>query len=386
MPNPRPRVAIACQGGGSHTAFSAGALRRLLTARDYDFVAFSGTSGGAIDALLAWYGVLHGDGPRVGERLAAFWDDISANSWPDYLGNQLAIAAYRALSPLVAPEVSPYLYPTWAADQLRAVIERHVAFDAFPELVAHAGPSMPMLLVGAVDVLSGRFKVFRNAWPKDDPAATVEVTADAVLASAAIPTLFRAVPVADRDGTAHLYWDGLFSQNPPVRDLPDAAPTQVWVLQINPTERRSEPQEMGDIRDRRNELAGNLSLRQELHFIEKINKIVRGGRTPRGDGDAPLDLVEIDADKNETRRTYREIELFRIEMAVDDLGLDLDAESKLNRDPEFIRELLAAGADHADRFLAALAGGGADREAYRWRDDDGRRLPVQRRSVVYAGP
>ena len=27
----RPRVAIACQGGGSHTAFTAGVLGRLFT-------------------------------------------------------------------------------------------------------------------------------------------------------------------------------------------------------------------------------------------------------------------------------------------------------------------------------------------------------------------
>src|SRR4051794_12180672 len=105
MPNPRPRVAIACQGGGSHTAFSGGALTRLLTASQYEFVAFSGTSGGAIDALLAWYGVVRGDGERTGERLKAFWEDMAAHSLPDFVLNQWAIAAARALSPFFSPEI-----------------------------------------------------------------------------------------------------------------------------------------------------------------------------------------------------------------------------------------------------------------------------------------
>jgi NTE family protein len=66
MTAPRTKVAIACQGGGSQTAFTAGALRRILRDpgfdRDYEVVALSGTSGGALCCLLAWYGLLvHAD-------------------------------------------------------------------------------------------------------------------------------------------------------------------------------------------------------------------------------------------------------------------------------------------------------------------------------------
>ena len=52
------RIAIACQGGGSHTAFTAGVLKRLFQGdalARYDVVGLSGTSGGAVCALLAWY-------------------------------------------------------------------------------------------------------------------------------------------------------------------------------------------------------------------------------------------------------------------------------------------------------------------------------------------
>jgi predicted acylesterase/phospholipase RssA len=60
--NGRVRVAIACQGGGSHTAFTAGALKRLLADERYEVVALSGTSGGAICAVLAWYALLENNG------------------------------------------------------------------------------------------------------------------------------------------------------------------------------------------------------------------------------------------------------------------------------------------------------------------------------------
>ena len=53
MSDERTNVAIACQGGGSHTAFTAGVLKELL--RDWDdrheLVGISGTSGGAFNAL-----------------------------------------------------------------------------------------------------------------------------------------------------------------------------------------------------------------------------------------------------------------------------------------------------------------------------------------------
>ena len=146
---------------------------------------------------------------------------------------------------------------------------------------------------------------------------------DAVLASAAVPLLFRAVEVGGRH-----YWDGLFSQNPPVRQLPDAGPDEIWVIRINPRGRRTEPKTVGDIADRRNELAGNLSLEQELHFIRKVNEW---------------------ADR--LGHPYRRIEIR--EMTLD---LDLDLASKLDRRPAFIRRLFAAGQEQAGSFLAGLPG------------------------------
>src|SRR5690606_41723481 len=76
-----PRVAIACQGGGSHASFSAGVLLELLRPehrRRYELVALSGTSGGAISAALAWRGLLASGVDEATERLYGFWRDITA--------------------------------------------------------------------------------------------------------------------------------------------------------------------------------------------------------------------------------------------------------------------------------------------------------------------
>jgi NTE family protein len=63
--NDKPKVAIACQGGGSHAAFAAGVLGELLSPEyreRFEIVALTGTSGGAVCAALAWAGLISGGG------------------------------------------------------------------------------------------------------------------------------------------------------------------------------------------------------------------------------------------------------------------------------------------------------------------------------------
>ena len=68
------RVAIACQGGGSHTGFTAGVLKKLLRSEEfkrYEVVGLSGTSGGVVCALLAWHHLLRDDGAASRDRFYA---------------------------------------------------------------------------------------------------------------------------------------------------------------------------------------------------------------------------------------------------------------------------------------------------------------------------
>jgi NTE family protein len=293
-------------------------LKKLLIEKaegkhDYEVVALSGTSGGAICALLSWYGLLMNDTNRAVELLDSFWRDNSASSLQDKLVNDWLLWTNRFFENTGGmPTISPYYYPSRGQDLLRSMLEKHVDFGRINDLVKQ---SSPLLLVGAANVLSGEFKAFSSHRDK--------INADMILASAAIPTLFRAVHT---DGG--VYWDGLFSQNPPVRELPDAVPkpNEIWVIQINPETSESEPKSMPDITDRRNELSGNLSLYQEIHFIKTVNKWVEEG--------------SLSGTKHEV------IDIKWIQML-----RDLDSASKLNRDPSFVQKMMAYGEEQAEKFL-----------------------------------
>ena len=319
------RVVIACQGGGSHTAFTAGVLKRLLGAKEltgYQVAGLSGTSGGAVCALLAWYALLDDDPVSAGRLLDRFWADNSARDPMDMLVNTWVqwAGAWQDLGGAL-PAVSPYHWPASVAgaDQFRAMLGRQVDFG---RIHMDSAGLHPVLLIGAVDVLSGRFRTFNSRRDR--------ITAATVLASAAIPNLFRAVRLAN--GT---YWDGLFSQNPPVRELLDAGPDELWVIQINPQRRDTEPTTLAEIADRRNELSGNLSLYQELAFIEKIDQLLETG------------LLAAEG-------KYKQVVVRVIELSRSSLPR-ARAASKLNRDPLFIQNLISHGEQQAGEFLAALA-------------------------------
>ena len=318
-------MAIACQGGGSHTAFTAGVLGRLLEADELtrsEIVGLSGTSGGAVCALLAWSALCDGDRRRAGQLLVEFWADNAADGLGERLVNSWLLLGSMLQSHGLLPAVSPYQTPVSSVgmDQFRQMLGRHVDFS---RLDRDAAGRHPLLLLGAVDVRSGRFRAFNSRQER--------ITVDRVLASAAIPTLFQAVEV---DGGT--YWDGLFSQNPPVRELLDTHPDELWVVQVNPRERPTVPRTLLEIADRRNELAGNLSLYQELAFIEKIDQLLEEGvLSPTG--------------------RYRRVMVRIIELPTSRLARAWGPASKLDRSPRFLAALIAEGRAQAEVFLSTLA-------------------------------
>lgn len=324
---PLKTVAIACQGGGSHTAFTAGVLQSLLGDLDtsrYRIHGLSGTSGGALCAAIAWYGLVQNDAGRGAELLESFWQEMTTAQLPDALSNELLVWLQRNRNFFSLPEISPYLLPNTGQDFLAKIIRQHIDFTRLPELISAASPT---LMVGAVDVLSGNFAVFDSHASKPEHGISVE----ALLASAAIPELFRAVRIGKG-----VYWDGLFSQNPPIRgflsgrESRDAKPDEIWVIQINPETRSAEPKSASDIDDRRNELAGNLSLNQELFFVHQTNEWLRK-KWLNADHIKHVDIRHIP------------------------LELELDYPSKLDRSPAFINALLSEGRRKGREFLDKLA-------------------------------
>lgn len=312
------RVAIACQGGGSHTAFTAGVLQELF--RNWDdgneLVGISGTSGGAFNALAAWYGLVTDDRARSIELLSDLWDDLAASNLSDRVVNDFVVGLTRLWNtgfPL--PQVSPYDIPgpELGKDELRATLERNIDFDRIAGLCTSETPE---LIVGTVNINAGIFETFTNE----------DVTPEVILASAAVPAYFEAVEI-----NGHYHWDGLFSQNPPVDDLMtiEAArkPEELWVIQINPQERPGEPRSLEEIADRRNELSGNISLNQELRTLERVNQWIEEGHLPASN--------------------FSQVDIHRISM-----GKQYHYSTKVDRSPDFIQELMELGEQRAGEFLA----------------------------------
>ena len=344
------KVAIACQGGGSQTAFTAGVLRALFDEGIHhrrNVVSLSGTSGGAICATLAWYGLLkeaQGDTTPISERIKAFWDELSVQTPVEKAVDDSLAALMRITDRGMIPhfEASPagpisqaimgmitaYL-PRIEFKDLGKLVAKHIRFEDLKQL---AGPKSPVLLVGAADVLTGELKKFNSL--------KGEICVEAILASAAVPTLFPAVQVGD-----HFYWDGLFSDNPPVQELIRArsvggerTPDEVWVIQINPTTCKSVPKTPAEIVDRRNQMVGNVSLMQNLEVIELVNILIRGGALS----------AEKLAEHGVTKTDPIEVRFIRMSEEVQDT---LDYVSKLTRGPEHIQKLMADGEKQGRAFV-----------------------------------
>lgn len=314
----RPKnVVIACQGGGSHAAFTAGALGHLLgeLPDGYRVAALTGTSGGAVSATAAWYGHL-ADGTTPEAILDDLWTGVAATEGWDRWVNEFTLLKTRLGS--AGSDPSPYRHPgsKWGRDQLEALLAAHVDFDAFADLRA-AAPHPPRLLVGAVDVHSGDHVTFT-----DDA-----VDATAVVASAAVPMLFRAVEI---DGRYH--WDGFLSQNPPVSDLFEddgVRPVdELWVVRLTPREVETVPTDEDGIYDRTQQLVENVSLERQLEFVERKNRWVRSGALAG----------------RYTETAIRELTLYDEQLAT----------SRLNRRESFIEDLMADGEAEAVGFLADL--------------------------------
>lgn len=289
---------------------------------EFEFVGLSGTSGGAICAVVAWSTLLQQRPLEAGALLERFWSANSASQPMERLVNSMMLWGSRMADSLpTPPSVSPYdsWLSAWSMEHLRGLINEVIDFDDLATLARD--PDAPVLLLGAVEVVTGRFRTFDSRLG--------EISPDSLLASAAIPNLFRAVNV---QGGA--YWDGLFSQNPPVRDLLEVAPDEIWVIQVNPTAIDFEPTTVSEIANRRNELAGNLSLLQELSTMEFFDDLIMHGELKSDRVRAvTIRLLEMRRPASSTRWGYA---------------------SKLNRDPAFIGELIELGKDQALDFLNAL--------------------------------
>ncbi len=318
------RVNLALQGGGAHGAFTWGVLDQILEDGRLTIDGISGTSAGAVNAVVLADGLRKGGADEARKQLADFWraaslgGDLPAvqRAVTDRLFSMLPSEGSPTFNWLSAwsQYLSPYDLNPLNINPLKDLIERFVDFDGL-----RADPRQ--IFIAATNVQTGSLHIF----PHD------KISAEAVMASACLPALFRAVEI---DGVP--YWDGGYVGNPVIYPFFRSTGTDdVVIVQINPLERKSVPHSNHEIAGRVNEITFNSALTAELRGVEFVNRMIDQGRLPLGDG----------PDK------YRRINVHRI--VLDGLSEQNAASSKLRNDFQSLELLRKMGKRSARRFLDA---------------------------------
>jgi len=319
----RKRINLALQGGGAHGAFTWGVLDQLLGDGRLAIEGISGTSAGALNAVVLADGLARGAPPDARQRLADFWRAASfGGNLPDL--QRGVVERLFAFMPRPGAAVppwfgaftqlwSPYDLNPLNINPLKELIERFVDFD-----LIHADIDRH-LFISATNVRTGEPRVFSRA----------EITAEVVMASACLPLLFRAVEIEGES-----YWDGGYSNNPALLPFIRAtAAEDLLIVQINPRARDKVPVNARDIMRRANEITFNAAQSAELRTIDLVNQLIDQGRLPRGNRSGDC----------------RRIRLHRIVMA--DPGETFDPHSQLNNDFDFFERLHKLGQHATRRFL-----------------------------------
>ena len=330
-PAGRPRVDLALQGGGSHGAFTWGALDRLLEEDGLDFSGISGTSAGALNGAVMLTGYVRGHKaggdaaarPEAQKALREFWRDVSrhgplfsplsirANGQIKSEFNFDQFPAYQWLNVFMR-SFSPYEFNPLNLNPLEDVLKRHVDADSLHQGCAACG--IP-LFVTATSVHTGQARVFTGE----------TLSLPALMASACLPLVFQAVEI---DGEP--YWDGGYTGNPALFPLIYQTDSMdILLVRLTPLQRIDNPTRSVDIIDRLSEITFNASLVSEMRAIAFVKRLIKENKLDRGQ--------------------YKELHMH---MMADDAGMAaFNASSKFNTDWAFLQELHRLGYEAAEGWL-----------------------------------
>jgi len=263
----RNKIALALQGGGSHGAFTWGVLDRLLEDSTLEIIALTGTSAGAMNAVVAADGLLRGGPEGARQRLREFWEAIGKMPgfgtplWPlsgaaqskVNLDHTPAYIAWEAAT----RNLSPYQLNPTDFNPLREPLTRLVDFERL-----RAEKNLKVI-VCATNALTSRRRTFDNR----------DISIDAVLASACLPHMFRSVII---DGEP--YWDGGYAGNPAMLAiLPPLPKSDLIIVRIDPIVRADEPRTVGEIQERETEVSFNATFWLEVTYLGLILKLRERG-------------------------------------------------------------------------------------------------------------
>ena len=321
------RINLALQGGGAHGAFTWGVLDRLLDDPEIEIAAISGTSAGALNGAALKAGLIEGDRQTARDNLDWLWEqfgalnDLRMPHWMAGFAPTTAMLAQGiALSPAflaadaVSRFVSPYDYGPFYRNPLERIVRRF-HYDK----VCHTDG--PRLFISTTNVRTGKIRVFSGD----------EVHTDVILASACLPTLFKAVEFKDpQTGKVEAFWDGGYTGNPALWPLYEPEfPDDIVIVNINPLVRDAVPKTPQEIENRVNEVSFNASLLQELRAIQFVRDLIAEGRMEEG-----------------------QMKAVRVHMIADDgLMNDLSVATKMVPTPGLLFRLREAGWNAAEAFL-----------------------------------
>lgn len=313
------RINLALQGGGSHGAFTWGVLDRLLADERIELEGLSGTSAGAVNALVMASGLAKSGRSGARQALQDFWMAVGEQNLTHPIRrNPLDVMFGRFgfdlswsyhLFASFTHLVSPYQWNPLNVNPLRDLIAKHIDFEAvraFDQL---------KIFVSATSVESGHIRVFRRE----------ELTESALMASTALPLMFHAVEVDSQH-----YWDGGFVGNPALFPLFYECQSQdIVIVQINPLKREAVPKSVFEIQDRMSEISFNASLASELRAVHFVNRLIQKGA--------------LDSER------YHQVLIHMIES--EDEMRKLGSATKLLIEPPFLKHLFELGSKAADVWL-----------------------------------
>ena len=324
----KKRINLALQGGGAHGAFTWGVLDRILQDDDIEIAAISGTSAGALNAAALKAGMIVDGRDGARENLNWLWGQVGAitdEGLSEWVGAWGATAPFWAKAmeyslpyqtfDLTTRLFSPYLYGALMQNPLRRIVEQF----SYDKVCAGEGP---LIHICATNVRSGKIRVFSG----DD------ISADAILASACLPSVFKAVEFVDpATGKEEAFWDGGYTGNPALFPLFAAElPDDILIVNINPLHREDVPVDSQAIANRINEISFNSSLLRELRAIDFVRRLIADGKVQKG--------------------AMKNVMVHMI--ADDDLMNDLNVATKTIPNAVILARLKEAGHQAADRFLA----------------------------------
>ncbi|MGI9378235.1 MAG: patatin-like phospholipase family protein [Methyloligellaceae bacterium] len=286
---------LALQGGGSFGAFTWGVLDRMLEEPSLTIGRISGTSAGAVNAVAYAAGYLDSGADGARQKLRDIWQAVALQG----------TAAQWLPNPFIASLTSMSSRPL-SRNPLRNILESHIDFAALRE------QNEIQLFIAATHIATGRRRIFTNR----------ELTVDTILASACLPTLFKAVEI---DGNT--YWDGGYSANPDLQSLFSATSARdILIVLLNPLDEPAHPTSSLEIAEVINRITFNQPFLQEMEHIRSQRK------------------------KDRTTRKHR-FHLISAEQSTQDLAPG----SKLNVSRKFILHLHEIGYQEATKWLKSSA-------------------------------